>query len=105
MPPSIRWLSLFADGPAARPARAPGFWAAISGWPPGEPHGGQREFVPRLPAHGDAELWLQRVDGGSGGWPPDFHVPDADEAAAVAVAAGAREQQRYDGLVVLNPPG
>jgi hypothetical protein len=105
MPLSISWLSLFADVPAARLARDLEFWAAISGWPPGEPHGDQREFVPLLPADGDAVLWLQRVDGGSGGWHPDFHVPDADEAAAVAVAAGAREQQRYDGLVVLNTPG
>jgi predicted enzyme related to lactoylglutathione lyase len=97
---------LFADVPAAAVDAATAFWSAVSGWPPGEPSGGDGEFLPLQPADGDRFLWLQRVGRpvGAGGWHLDLHVPDRAAGVETAVEAGAEVVREGADYVALASP-
>lgn len=100
----VRWVSIFADVPAAHLATAQAFWTAATDTSAGLPAGDQDEFIPLEPRAGDRFLWLQRVSAGPGGWHPDLHVPDPSAAAAAAGALGAEQISATEELVVLATP-
>lgn len=101
----VRWLSIFADIPAARFDVACSFWAAVTGTTPGQPAGERREFQPLQPPDGDCWLWLQCIDRGEPGWHVDLHVADPEADGAVARQLGATPQWRIADAEVFRSPG
>jgi hypothetical protein len=100
----IRWLAVFADVPTGWLSRSVGYWNAVTGAAPGEPTGDAGQYVPLVPAEGDAFLYLQAVGRDVGSWHLDLFVPDLDWAVAEAEACGAQLVRRDAGLAVLNSP-
>ena len=104
MPIDVRWMTLFADVPAADAEADLAYWAAVTGHSTDWPSGADGEYLPLRPIDGDAVLWLQRVGREVGGWHLDLHVEDVPGAGEVATALGAREVRADDGLLVLTSP-
>lgn len=100
----VRWVSCFADVPAARFEAGLRFWQGVTGTLAGDPAGERGEFVPLVPESGDRFFWLQRVERDVGGWHLDFHVLDPPAAARAAAQLGARMVRDDASLIVMESP-
>jgi hypothetical protein len=112
VPPStnpIRWTTVFLDLPAAHFEDAVRFWSEVTASTLSARRGPTGQFATLVPAVGDPYLRVQRIDRGDGGVHLDLHLDVDDESladvAARAIALGARERFREEGLVVLDSPG
>ncbi|GIE28205.1 hypothetical protein Ait01nite_012500 [Actinoplanes italicus] len=97
---AVRWVTAFLDSPSrvAEP-----FWLAVTGWSMSARRGGGM-FATLLPESGDACLRVQVVGDGPARAHLDLHVDDVEDAARLAVVAGARVTFAEPGLVVLRSP-
>lgn len=101
----VRWMWVLVDTVDADADRSEAFWSTVTRTEPAERQGERGEFVTLRPRRGDAWVALQRVIEG-GGVHVDLAVDGPlTEASAEAVALGATEVSRDDGLVVLRSPG
>lgn len=100
----VRWLTAFIDRPTTSFDRSAAFWCSVTGSSLSPMRGEHQEFATLVPHDGDAYLRVQRVGDGAGGSHLDVHVDDPERFAGRAVGAGATEQGRSDGVVVLRSP-
>ncbi|WP_246117543.1 VOC family protein [Cellulomonas composti] len=98
------WLTVFVDLAPDEHAAGAVFWAALTGAALSASRGAHDEFATLLPASGAAYLRVQRLGAGPSGVHLDLHVPDLDDATALATGAGASVVAR-PGHVVLRSPG
>lgn len=105
----LRWTTVLLDVPRdGTGGTAEAFWPRVTGTRVSARRGPDDEFATLLPASGDAYLRVQRLRAGTGRVHLDLHVdrPALDDAAARAVALGARRRFREaDEVVVLDSPG
>jgi hypothetical protein len=106
----FRWVTIFLDFPGDAFEAGTAFWREVTGCGVSPSRGAAGEFATLLPADGDAYLRVQRVFEGGGGCHLDLHVDLAswslEEAAAGAVALGARMHDREDDeVIILDSPG
>jgi len=98
------WLGVVLDLPEDDHG-ATAFWAAVLGWPLGDPWPGQPELASFVPPDGDAYVHRQRVRGPAGA---HLHLAVADVAATTGrlVALGAVPVRRTaDGQGLRSPGG
>ena len=96
------WVHTFIDVPATRFDQAAAFWAAVTGWPVGQPWPGHPEFVSLTPPTGTRYLHLQRIEG-----PPRVHVDlvgDLDVDTRRLEALGATPGGRGNGWSTMTSP-
>jgi hypothetical protein len=106
----FRWVTIFLDFPGDAFEAGMAFWREVTGYGVSPSRGVAGEFATLLPPGGDAYLRVQRVFEGGGGCHLDLHVDLAswslEEAAAGAVALGARMHDREDDeVIILDSPG
>lgn len=106
----LRWVTIFLDFPGDAFEAGTAFWREVTGCGRSSSRGEAGEFATLLPPDGDAYLRVQRIFDGAGGCHLDLHVDLAAgslaEAAAQAVALGARMHDREDDeVIILDSPG
>jgi hypothetical protein len=106
----LRWVTIFLDLPGDAFEAGVAFWREVTGCGLSSSRGEAGEFATLLPPDGDAYLRVQRIFDGAGGCHLDLHVDPAAgslaEAAAQAVALGARMHDREDEeVIILDSPG
>lgn len=105
----LRWLTIFLDLPGDAFDAAVAFWREVTGCGLSESRGAADEFATLLPPSGDAYLRVQRVFDGAGGCHLDLHVDPAagslEDAAAGALALGARLHDHDDEVIIADSPG
>jgi hypothetical protein len=106
----FRWVTIFLDFPGDAFEAGTAFWREVTGCGVSSSRGAAGEFATLLPPGGDAYLRVQRVFEGGGGCHLDLHIDLAswslEEAAAGAVALGARMHDREDDeVIILDSPG
>lgn len=107
---AFRWVTIFLDFPGDAFEAGVAFWREVTGSRLSPFRGEAGEFATLLPSAGDAYLRVQRIFDGAGGCHLDLHVDltagSLAEAAAQAVALGARMHDREDDeVIILDSPG
>lgn len=98
----VPWMHTFIDVPADRVEVARVFWAAVTGWTPGDEWAGHPEFASLSPPEGTPYLHIQIIGG-----PPRIHldlVGDIERDTARLEDLGATRGRRGEGWQVMASP-